>query len=480
MFLALAAVWLTGFGLVRRMLPQPLRWSLHNVLLFSLGIGVGSGVASCLYFLTLVLIGPNRTVVIAVTSAAAVGALVLGLLARRQGTLLSWAEGPAPWYLTVLFGLASALAVAVFVAAVSNNPHGDEGAWSIWNLRARFLVRAGTFWRDAFSSDLSWTHLDYPLLLSGLVALCWTLIGEEPIGVPIAIAFLFTLGTAGVLMGTLGVLRGRAYALIAGTLLLGTVSFIALGAAQYGDVPLGFYILATLALLCVQDRWPEDPRFSALAGLSAGFAAWTRNEGIIFLVAAIVARVVAMLRFRERADVLRQMLRLAAGVAAPLAIVIFFKLRVGGPNELLSLKPALIFQHFIDPGRWILTVQGLVAVLFSMGRFLIPIVLVLALYWYLVRFQVDSRDRAALATAGIALGLTLATELVVNILFVDNLALEVSTSFERCLLQLWPAGLLMFFLASGPLQLVAAEKVPEKGKPSKKAPKPARSVAGTR
>ena len=143
-------------------------------------------------------------------------------------------------------------------------------------------------------------------------------------------------------------------------------------------------------------------------------------------------------------------------------------------------KPALIFQHFIDPGRWILTVQGLVAVLFSMGRFLIPIVLVLALYWYLVRFQVDSRDRAALATAGIALGLTLAAELVVDILFVDNLALEVSTSFERCLLQLWPAGLLMFFLASGPLQLVAAEKVPEKGKPSKKAPKPARSVAGTR
>ena len=62
-----------------------------------------------------------------------------------------------------------------------------------------------------------------------------------------------------------------------------------------------------------------------------------------------------------------------------------------------------------------MTVEGLVVVLFNFGRFLIPIVLVLALYWYLVRFQVDTRDRAALATAGIALGLTLAAQLLLDI-----------------------------------------------------------------
>ena len=44
-----------------------------------------------------------------------------------------------------------------------------------------------------------------------------------------------------------------------------------------------------------------------------------------------------------------------------------------------------------------------------------------------------------------------------DILYVDNLPLEIGTSFERILLQLWPAALLMFFLASGPLQLVAAK-----------------------
>ena len=479
LLVCLAAIWLTGFGLVRWMFPRPLEWSLHNVLLLSLGIGAGAGIASCLYFLSLVAAGPNLAVMASVTGGAAILALAFGLLSRREGTLLAWAEGPEPpWYLRGLFLLAIALAIVTFLVAVSNNPHGDQGAWSIWNLRARFLFRAGAFWRDAFSNDLDWSHPDYPLLLPGLVALCWKLAGEST-SAPIAIAFLFALGTAGVLTGVLGVLRGKTQALVGGTLLLGTASFIALSAAEYSDVPLSFYMLATLALLCLQDRHPEDLRFSALAGLMAGFAAWTRNEGLIFLAAVIVARVAAALRFRDRsgpAALAPQMLRLIAGLLLPLAVVIFFKLRVGGASDLWSQKLSVVLQHLADPGRWIMTAQGLVVVLFTLGRFLISIVPVLALYWYLVRFQLqDSRDRAGLATGVLALGLTLAIQLLMDILFVDNLPVEIGTSFERDVLQLWPAGVFLFFLASGPLQLAAAEKTSPGKKVSKKALKPSRA-----
>jgi hypothetical protein len=480
MLLCLAAIWLAGFGLLRWMFPQPLRWSMHNVWLFSLAIGTGAGVASCLYFLTLVLAGPGFTVLASVEGAALVICLALGLLAKSKSPRLDWAEGPAvPWYLTALFALAIALAVTMFLGAVLYNPHGEEAAWSIWNLRARFLFLAGAFWRDAFSNDLSWSHLDYPLLLPGLVALCWKLAGQESSDAPIAIAFLFALGTTGVLAGALGVLRGKTHALLAGILLTGTASFVALSAALYGDVPLSFYILATLALLCLQDRYPEDLRFSAVAGLMAGFAAWTRNEGMIFVVALLVARGFALARFRGRSEVVPQLLRLLAGLAAPLAVVVFFKLRVGGPGDAFSVPASSILKHLADVGRWVLTAEGLVIVLFNFGRFLIPIALALALYWYLVRFQVDRRDRAALATAGIALGLTLAAQLLGDLLLVDNLAIEISTSFERILLQLWPAALLMFFLASGPLQLVAPKPQGKLNK-EKKANKPARRVAETR
>ena len=484
--LCLAAMWLLGFGLVRWMFPQPLRLSLHNVLLFALGIGAGAGVASCLYFVSLMLAGPGVKVLASATGAAVVIALALGLLAKRKGVELDWADGPTgPWYLTALFLMAAALAVTMFLGAITYNPHGDEGAWSIWNLRARFLFRAGAFWRDAFSSDLAWTHPDYPLLLPGLVTLCWKLTGQESSDAPIAIAFLFALGTTGVLVSTLAVIRGRTQALIAGTLLLGTASFVALSAALYGDVPLSFYFLATIALLCLQDRHPEDWRFTALAGLMAGFAAWTRNEGAIFVIAVIAARAFALFRFRQRARIVPQLLRFLAGLAVPLAVVTTFKLRVAGASDLLSTPASAILKHLADPGRWIMTVQGFVIVLFTFGRFLIPMVLALGLYWYLVRFRVDVRDRAALATAGIALGLTFVTQLLVDILYVSNLPIEISTSFERILLQLWPAVLLMFFLASGPLQLVAARAPKKAGKETKvsketKAHRPARRIVETR
>ncbi len=465
LLLSLAAIWLVGFALVYAIFAQPLRWSLHNVWLFSLGLGMGAGIASCLYFLTLVLAGPSLALFASLSGIVVLIALAFGALAKRKGTLLAWNiaanDSPAvPWYVTALFALSIVLALTMFLGAVAYNPHGEEGAWSIWNLRARFLFRSGVFWQDAFSRDLNWTHPDYPLLLPGLVALCWKLAGKESTDAPIAIAFLFTLATTGLLVTTLGTLRGKVHALLAGTILLGTASFVALGAALYGDVPLSFYILATIALLCLQDRYPDDLRFSALAGFMAGFAAWTRNEGMIFVGALIVARVIALLRFRDR-KLLAQLVRLALGLAAPLAIVIFFKLRVAGPSDYFSVAASVILRHLADPARWIVTVEGLVLVLFNFGRFLIPIALVLALYWYLVRFRVDAGDRAALSTACIALPLTLLVQLLVDLLYVDNLGLEIATSFERILLQLWPAALLAFFLASGPLQLVAPKLQPK-------------------
>ena len=197
-------------------------------------------------------------------------------------------------------------------------------------------------------------------------------------------------------MSALGVLRGKTPALLAGTLLLGTASFIALSAALYADVPLSFYILATLALFCLQDRHPEDLRFTALAGLMAGFAAWSRNEGIVFLLAVLAARAIALIRFGEGKLVAPQFLRLLLGLAAPLGLVIFFKLRLGGLGDWVAVPASAILYHLSDPARWIVTVEGLVIVLLNFGRFLIPIFLALGLYWYLVRFRVDTRDRTAL------------------------------------------------------------------------------------
>ena len=471
--LYLALVCLIGCGLLRWLFPAPLRWSLHNALLLFLAAGIGIGIASTLYFLALALIGPKILVLAAVEGVALMAALALGILVKRRGTLLQWAAGPpTPWYFTAALGVAVASAVIMFIFCTLTKPHGEWDAWAIWNMRARFLFRAGEFWRDAFSNQLDWSHPDYPLLIPGIVALCWTLARAESTLAPSAVAFLFTFASVGVLISVLGVLRGKTQAYIGGILLLGGVSLVVNGANQYADVPLSYFFLATLGLLCLQDRYAEDLRFSVLAGLTAGFAAWTKNEGVLFLIAVIAARAWAILRYGNRAALKPQFLRLAAGFAAPAAAIAFFKFRFAPSNDLLAKHPRQIVAHLADLGRWITVLEGYIRETFRIGYFLIPIVLVLALYWYLVRFKVEQQQRTAVATILAAVGLTLAGEFAIYVALPGDASWQVQTSFERLLLQLWPSVLLAFFIAANTPQLYQPSKAAEKGKSAKKALKP--------
>ena len=479
--LYLVLVWLIGIGLVRFLLPGSYRSAPHNTLVLSLGAGIGIGIASCLYFVTLAAAGPKLAALASVLGAVLIAALVLGGLAKPRGSTLEWASGPAPsWTLIALFLVAVAIAVILFTTHSASKPSGEWDAWSIWNLRARFLFRAGEFWKNAFSSQMAWSHPDYPLLVPGVIAMCWTLARAETTLAPMAVAFLFTFATAGVLISSIGVLRGKAQALVAGALLLGTVEFVEIGAMQYADVPLSFYILATLALLCLQDRFPDNLRFTFLAGLTAGLAAWTKNEGLLFVLAVVVARAVAIFRFGNRPMLLKHLGVLAGGLILPLAVVAFFKLRFAPPNDLTAKKPGEIIAHLTDFGRWITVIEGFVKAALTLGSFLIPIVLVLGLYWYLVRFHVEERDRLPLATVAVALGLMLLGDFGVYVLLSNDVNWQVNTSIDRIFLQLWPAGLLAFFLAANAPQLVAQTKTAQKSKPARHAVKGQRRAAETR
>jgi hypothetical protein len=486
-FLCIALVWLIGFGVARFLFPAPLRGSLHSVFLFSLGIGLGIGIACCLYFICLALFGPNWLILAGFGTIIAVAAILRSMNATNRGVALEWASGPAtPAYLTWFLVLAAAMAASMFVILCLEKPHGEWDAWSIWNLKARFLFRGGDSWKNLLSSQIPNSHPDYPLLLPSIVAMCWTLARGESISVPIAVAFLFTLGVCGLLVSSIGILRGKTQAFVAGIVVLAAASFVQLGAMQYADLPMSFHILATLALLCLQDRFPDDLRFSIAAGLTAGFAPWTKNEGWLFLGAVVLARLVAILRFEGRAGLGPQFLRFAAGALLPVAVVAFFKIHFAPPNDVLAQRPSDLIAHLAVFGRWIITLQGLAKVLFVIGGFLLPIVLILALYWFLVRFHVAERDRTPLATVLLALGLMLAGEFVAYVAFPPDIVTQLNVSLERLVMQLWPAGLLAFFLAANPPQLVttrvygaARPKLAgksQKPKPRTTVPKPASST----
>jgi hypothetical protein len=253
--LPVALAVLIGAALVLLLWPAPLRASMRMLAASSMGVGAGFGICSSLYFLWLIIVGPKilGLAILDVAILAAAAAIFMWKARRHPAPDTNPPQGPTPAWLTGSLLAAAALAILVFVLSSLRNPDGGWDAFAIWNLRARFLERGGEWWRDAFSAKIPWTHPDYPLLLPGLVAMTFAFSGSESTLGPVSIAFLFLVATAGVLVATLALLRGRTQAVLAGILLLSTSAFILLSGYQYADVPLSFYILATLAALCLKD-----------------------------------------------------------------------------------------------------------------------------------------------------------------------------------------------------------------------------------
>jgi hypothetical protein len=150
------------------------------------------------------------------------------------------------------------------------------GTRNHWNVVSRFIHRGGEHWTGTFLR--TGDHPDYPLLAPISNAVTWTLTGRESTRGPIALAFTFTLCLAGLLFGLLYKLKDARQALL-GTIVLASHSYMAIWAmAQYVDMDLAFYFLASAGLMLVFFS-VRDPSLPALAGLMAGLAAWTKNEG---------------------------------------------------------------------------------------------------------------------------------------------------------------------------------------------------------
>ena len=479
--LPVALAVLIGAALVLLLWPAPLRASMRILAASSMGVGAGFGICSSLYFLWLIIVGPKilGLAILDVAILAAAAAIFMWKARRHPALDTNPPQGPTPAWLTGSLLAAAALAILVFVLSSLRNPDGGWDAFAIWNLRARFLERGGEWWRDAFSAKIPWTHPDYPLLLPGLVAMTFAFSGSESTLGPVSIAFLFLVATAGVLVATLALLRGRTQAVLAEILLLSTSAFILLSGYQYADVPLSFYILATLAALCLQDEYRGTPGLSVLAGALAGFAAWMKNEGMLFAAVVVVARAVSLIRFEGVKPAARQMSAFLAGMLPPLVVLAVFKIGFAPPNDLLTPHAQTsLAGNLVNAGRYWTVLVAFVQQAIAMGGFIVPIVLVLAAYLYLVKPAVEEKQMVTAWTLVLTLGFMLAGDFGVYQLLSYALDFQLKTSLDRVLLQLWPAAVLAFFFVAKTPQLQV--QVAEKRAPAKRLPKISRKPAETR
>ena len=260
-------------------------------------------------------------------------------------------------------------------------------------MRARFLYRGGSHWTDSFSNLLYYSHPDYPLLLPASIARSWFYIGNETQSTPIAIAMLFMLATVGLLCASVSLLRSTTHGCLAGLVLLGTPFFSIHAAAQYADVPLGFYMLATLVLLSLAgDVEKSDRGLLALAGMMAGFSAWTKNEGSLFLCAVLVAFFGLSMFLKRHNYGWREIIPFTWFLLPILAVVFYFKTTLAPPNDLLhaqSLQTTI--GKLVTPSRYKEVVRAFFDHSFQFGKWpwYVNVPFILAFFSLLVGIDVE-------------------------------------------------------------------------------------------
>jgi hypothetical protein len=459
--LALAPWLLSGIGLVLLLWPRdPGRSAFVDLpLQLALGCLIGPGVGSLLYYFWM-LVGDG------VPGAQASLPLKWGEIGLAGGIFLAAVvqrSAPRPWirWRALREGLErgktrlaafSAGGFAVFAAVFGlalvrhelTQPHGTFDAYAIWNQRARFLFRLGADWRQAFDPNINWKfHADYPLLLPLNVVRLWTAAGSEVLRAPQVLSVLFALALAGVLFGALWSARRPVGAAVAGCLLLGTPWLLMIASAQTADVPLAGYLLGTAALLWLSlERETPPDGWMALAGLCAGLAAWTKNEGQLFALVALACAVGVAVRRRG----VRSLIAFLLGAALPAAALISFKLWLAAPGDLfVGQTLADLLAKLVDGSRYVTILAWFGRLEWNFGGWGFPALPLLALAALLLWKR--PIHRAPLIGMLVLLGLTLAGYMGIYLITPHPLEWHLNYSADRLLFHLYP--LLLFILFQG-------------------------------
>lgn len=447
--LSLLSPFFLAFQLIALLCPS---WA-HPGVRLSLAVGLAIGISSVSLFAGLPLLGPANSVFLATETGIFLTLAALLWLMRRKKTRAnhtppitdSISVSQTPRILSHACVLVLVSTLTIIMLLLLRDPHGAWDGWAIWNMRARFLFRGGAHWADAFSQHLEWSHIDYPLLLPASIARVWYYIGKDSVLAPALIANLFTLATITLLSSTLLMLRGRSQAYLAILALLGTSYFLRHAAYLYADTPLSFFMLATTILFFLYGHSTEKRRtLLLLAGIMAGFAAWTKNEGLLFVLVVVSIHLACHIRQRSWRQCRFETTSLLLGLLPTLGVVAYFKFHIAPENDLLSaLSSQSIADRITDPSRYVLVAKffGLQVVRYGRG-----LVLVLVTYGIFMGTTRNRRHSIMTKMFIIVLSLMLCSYLAVYILTPHDLQYHLNTSAKRLLLQLLPMSLFLFFM----------------------------------
>jgi len=345
--------------------------------------------------------------------------------------------------LLMLAYVAQILATVAVIDAYLRGPTGQYDAWAIWNMRAHFMYVAGDDWRLAFDPAMAWSHPDYPLLLPLAVWNGWHVMGAENIYWPAAIAIGFGASAALALFSFASVLAGTTRGVLVVIYLLTLPFFADMATWQYADMPLACYMVAALGAtaLAWQQRKPAMSLY-ILAGALAGFAAFTKNEGLVFAGALTLSLAIGLAMRKQW----RSIAAWLAGLSPGLLCVAVHKLTLSGASDLVGSGDRSLVASLFDVQRHSLIAQRAADIVPDALQPLLLIALVAALL--LAPGRSGLRHPGVLLVTGFPLLLMLLAYDAAYLVSPNDLTWHLNTSLDRLVLQWLPMALLWLALGT--------------------------------
>jgi len=438
----------------------PRRTSLSLFLLkASLSVGLGIGFSSVAFLLVLLDGGPSAQHQAWLVGLPSTAAVLAGIAQRNRSYGVGEDcpaprdadEGPYLRWIGVLFWFSLVFMLGESLVLVHHFPHGAWDAWAGWNLRARFLLRGGENWLDLAQLSAFFVPW-YPLLVPAFIAECWCFLGHDTWLVPPLVGLLYTLATVGLVAAGLTVLRSCWWGGLGGLVLTSSSLFVLSGTWQTADAPVAFYMTATVLCFCLVPRFPRvESRLVLLAGVMAGFAAWTKREGLAFLVCVSAARLLFSERGLEWRRRSKDLLRFLVGALPGLLALAAFEIAVHNANpDRVWKTPDLAAEARIwDPGRWAEVIDLTGREVLAFGNWILPSFLVFLL---LIGLGSTPAFRPALRSMLASLAFLFAVYLIYFFLSPDVLEWHAKSTVVRLFGQIWPSLVFLGMMAGRKLE----------------------------
>jgi hypothetical protein len=419
-----------------------------------LAIPVGMAVSSSLLFVSMLMGIPPKTYSL-LENWIFPGAAILLILFLRARVRTNWKFSKLSWQeflFTSILIAGLGLMIYAFLFYSKMHPYGFEDAWSIWNFSARYIHRMNS---PAFLFNQQYYeafHPDYPIGLGLNVAWGWFVLNSESTNLPIVIALYIIFAPVLLLWGALNKWKGILPATLA-ALLYAMLPNLQQSVGQGADSFLALYMLSAIVMLYGYLR-SSQPGFLFLAGLTAGYSAWIKNEGLLFVcIFLIIIAFMGLKNVIERGN----LKWIAGGLFVPLLVVIVYKLVIHAPNDLFSGDHSVAAQ-LLDVQRWWTIARNFSLYIFRYGDWPVSIVIVLGIYVILMGFDGSEWHRQIWLLLAI-LG-QLAGYFFVYLITPHDLAWHITTSMDRLISHLLPMVIFWLFIALRLPELKQTEVIP--------------------